>query len=114
MLWTLGFLRFFVLTAPAFRIIVGFIKIFVSLLIVSKNIAEFFGCIYSFIVIVAESNDRCVFFHHANEYCSVTMPPSVVINQFFTIGINNHSPAETVIPFASFFIAVRSVRTVQC
>src|SRR5450432_4284338 len=109
-------LRFWLLTfftASPFRIIIRFIEVFMRLLIVSKNVAELFGGIHSLVVIITKGDDGCIFFHHANENGAVTMPPSVVVDQFFAPGKNNHSPAKTIIAFARLFQTVGRVRTVE-
>src|SRR5450631_2421855 len=83
------------------------------LLVVTENIAEFFCRIYFFIVVITKGYYGCIFFHHANEYRTVTMPPAIMVNQFFAVRIDNHTPAETVISFSAFFKAIRSISAIE-
>src|SRR5690606_18617191 len=68
--------------------------------IISKSREKFFGLVNIAVVSVSQDYDGSRIFKYPDKNSIVAMPPSVVVNDFFVVGVFQHSPSQSIILYA--------------
>src|ERR1700684_1054329 len=89
------------------------IKVFMPLAIVAEKIAKPLGSIHIPIVVIAERDDGGVLVQHPDQYGPTAVPPSVMIDQFLTVGNKQHPPAQAVVSLAGLLKTIPGICAVQ-
>ena len=79
-----------------------FFSVFLAI-VMSEERENFLGLVNISIVFIAENNNCCRVFKHPREDGVVAVPPSIMVDQFLTIGISVHAPSQAVIFSAGLF-----------
>src|SRR5579872_3994422 len=91
----------------------SFVEGLMALAVIAEKIAKPFGIVDLAIVVIAERNDRGIFIEHPDKDRSVPMPPTVVIDQLFTVRDKQYAPSKAVIPSPGLFERISSIGAVQ-
>src|SRR5688572_6086645 len=77
--------------------------------IFTEDVGYFLGVVNAFVVVIGKGDDGHILFHEAVKCSAIAVPPAIVVDEFFSILQNKHSPSEAIIINARLFKTVRCV-----